>query len=259
MPALVRDGVRLVYHEQGGGEPAMLLVHGWCCDHTYLAPQAEHFGQRHRVVSVDLRGHGESDKPVQEYTIEGYADDVAWLCGQLGLRSVVAIGHSMGGQIAFGLATQRPELVAAMVLIEAPFIISEKQAGNMAGLIAGLRSTEYAEVARGFVDPGMFVASTDQALRERIVSGMSSAPQHVMASSWEHLIRYGVGAHQVCTHPTLLIDARYPRWAEDEEQLRATLPSLEIETTPGLGHFNHLEDPELVNGMIEGFLSTPRH
>ena len=56
MRQLERDGVALCYEEAGEGEPPVLLVHGWCCDHTYFAPQVEHFAKRgHRVVAVDLR------------------------------------------------------------------------------------------------------------------------------------------------------------------------------------------------------------
>jgi pimeloyl-ACP methyl ester carboxylesterase len=83
---------------------------------------------------------------------------------------------------------------------------------------------------------------------------MSSAPQHVMASNWEQLVRYGAASLPTCACPTLLIDARYP--TRTEEQLRKALPNLRIGTTPGLSHFSHLEDPSLVNGMIEQFLDA---
>src|SRR5437867_11077651 len=80
-----RDGVRLAFAETGSGPPPIVLVHGWTCDHTYFAPQRDYFSKRHRVVSVDLRGHGQSDKPKDTYTIAGFADDVAWLCRELAL------------------------------------------------------------------------------------------------------------------------------------------------------------------------------
>jgi pimeloyl-ACP methyl ester carboxylesterase len=51
-------------------------VHGWTCDRSFFAPQAEHFARRHRVVSVDLRGHGESDKPHGAYPVAAYADEL---------------------------------------------------------------------------------------------------------------------------------------------------------------------------------------
>jgi len=66
---LERDGVKLHYEEAGAGDPPFVFVHGWCCNHTYFAPQFDHFAKNHRVVAVDLRGHGASDKPEQDYTI----------------------------------------------------------------------------------------------------------------------------------------------------------------------------------------------
>ena len=101
MEKLIRDGVVLAHETRGQADPPILLVHGWTCDHTYFDRQAEHFSRNHRVISVDLRGHGESDKREQDYTMAGYADDIAWLCGQLAAAKPVIIGHSMGGVMAF--------------------------------------------------------------------------------------------------------------------------------------------------------------
>ncbi|PWI41951.1 hypothetical protein CK485_24505 [Streptomyces sp. ICBB 8177] len=57
-------GVRIAYEKDGsGGGPALVLVHGWCCDRSFFAPQHEHFAEERAVVSLDLRGHGGSDRP----------------------------------------------------------------------------------------------------------------------------------------------------------------------------------------------------
>lgn len=74
MATIARNGIRLSYDDRGSGEPSIVFVHGWTCNRSFFAPQAEHFARRHRVVSVDLRGHGESDKPNEAYSIEAYAD-----------------------------------------------------------------------------------------------------------------------------------------------------------------------------------------
>ena len=87
MRSLRRDGTALFYKQAQGDEPPILLVHGIACDHTNFAPQFEHFARRgHRVVAMDLRGHGKSDKPEQSYTMELFTDDLAWMCAQLGLK-----------------------------------------------------------------------------------------------------------------------------------------------------------------------------
>ena len=101
MASLQRDGVSLFYEEAKGQKAPVLFVQGWCCDDSFFAPQFEHFARHgHRVVAADLRGHGQSDKPHDTYTMQLFADDLAFLCGELGLAKPVVIGHSMGGVVA---------------------------------------------------------------------------------------------------------------------------------------------------------------
>ena len=98
MPTITRDGINLAYEERGAGSPAFVFIHGWTCDRSFFAPQADHFAKKHRVVSVDLRGHGASDKPQGTYPISAYADDVAHLIDTLQLGRVIAVGHSMSSR-----------------------------------------------------------------------------------------------------------------------------------------------------------------
>jgi pimeloyl-ACP methyl ester carboxylesterase len=72
MTTIVRDGIKLAFEDHGAGKAAFVFVHGTACDRSFFAPQAEHFAREHRVVCVDLRGHGESDKPSGPYPIAAY-------------------------------------------------------------------------------------------------------------------------------------------------------------------------------------------
>src|SRR6185437_15873455 len=83
----------LAFDSAGEGSPHMLFLHGWCGDRSFFAPQFDHFRGSHRVVSVDLPGHGASKAPAA-YTIEALATAVAPLTRQPGLGRGVAIGHS---------------------------------------------------------------------------------------------------------------------------------------------------------------------
>ncbi len=257
MEFLDRDGVRLAYEEQGSGDPAMLLVHGWCCDHTYFAPQAEHFSTDHRVISVDLRGHGASDKPDQEYTMTGFADDLVWVCERLGVERPVVVGHSMGGTIAFEMATRYPErdgAVGAVVAIDAPLMPPEALASQIPGFVEVLKSPAYRDAARRFASDRLFLPTDDPERKARIVEQMTSAPQHVMTSALAHTFS-GEAATAVagCTAPALLINAAPNAGLA---QLRELCPHLMIGQTVGAGHFNHLEVPDQVNAMIERFMQV---
>src|SRR5215210_7952534 len=88
-----------------------------------LRPPFEYFRRKHRVVAVDLRGHGQSDKPHQSYTMAAFTDDLAWMCDQLGIEKPVVIVHSMGGIVAFDLACRYPTLPSAIVMLYAAVVL----------------------------------------------------------------------------------------------------------------------------------------
>ena len=117
MKLIEKDRVILTYEDINQGLPAIVFVHGWGCDHTSLAAQTEFFSKSHRVVSVDLRGHGKSDAPDQDYSMAVFADDLAWLCQKLGLIKPIVIGHGMGGSVVLELSARYPDVPASIVLL----------------------------------------------------------------------------------------------------------------------------------------------
>ena len=255
MQALIRDGIRLCHEEAGSGDPPLLFVHGWCCNHTYFAPQVDHFRSTHRVIAIDLRGHGESDKPQQDYSMAAFADDLVWLCRQLRVEKPVIVGHSMGGVIAMTLATRFPDVPAAIVSVDSPILLPAAVVETLRPFIDALRSPDYQVVQRQFVADMLFVATDDAARKARIVDAMASAPQHVMASAFEQLFAFDHAvAAAACTVPWLFINAVQP--PDYLARLREACPHITIGQTVGAGHFNQLEVPDQVNGMLERFLAV---
>jgi pimeloyl-ACP methyl ester carboxylesterase len=148
MRRLKRDEVALTYEEAGEGEPPVLLVHGWCCDHSYFAPQFGHLARRGHRVAVDLRGHGQSDKPHQHYAMQVFADDLAWMCERLELAKPVVAGPSMGGIVAFDLAARYPELTSAVVMLDASVVLPSGVWAAITSFLEELRGPDYQEVLR---------------------------------------------------------------------------------------------------------------
>ena len=250
-----RDGVKLFFQEGGGGTPPLLFVHGWTCDHTYLAPQFEYFRDAHRVVAVDLRGHGQSDKPQQDYTMAGFADDIVWLCGRLKLEKPVVLGHSMGGVIALAVAACAPRLPSAIVTIESPILPPPAVASNVRPFVDALRGPDYRQAQRDFVSNMLFLPTDDPARKEKILDQMSSAPQHVMASAFENIFTFDhESAAAACKVPWLALYAGHV--TTDLARLRALCPQVITGQTVGAGHFHQLEVPEQINAMIARFLAT---
>lgn len=259
-----REGVMLAYEESAGPDPPLIFVHGWTCDHTHFAPQVEHFGRRHRIVAVDLRGHGESDKPEQTYTMEGFADDVAWLCRQLQLNKPVIVGHSMGGVVALALASRHPDLPAAIVAVDSPWVPAQNVRDLVPGLTAAFRGPEFREVLRQVVANAFFLPTDDQRRKEKIVQHMSSAPQHVMASAWEQVWDFdSARALAELGAPALYIGSSAPFGPDgasaplgSPEGIRAANPRIIIGQTVGAGHWNQFDAADQVTAMIDRFLAT---
>jgi len=118
MPYAELPRLRMYYERAGSGEPELLFVPGWCCDHTAFQPQFDHFGRTHAVTSIDLRGVGQSDQPDDGYSIPDLTDDVAAFCVEVGIEKPVVVGHSLGGMIAVELGGRYPSLVSALVLVD---------------------------------------------------------------------------------------------------------------------------------------------
>lgn len=257
MPSIRRNGVALFYEDVSGGLTPVVLLHGWCCDHTYLAPQLEHFATLgHRVIAPDLRGHGKSDKPVQPYPIAGIADDVAWLLGELGVKGAIVVGHSMGGIIAFDLAARYPSLASSIVMIDSSIIRPSAAHSSFEHFLDGLRGPNYRAVLGGYIASALLLPTDDAKRGEAAIAAMTEAPQHVLVSAFEGMLAYDANeARGRNLPPSLYIAADEPEPRTNLQGLRDLVPDMHYGRTVGSGHFCQLEVPEQVNAMIDRFLA----
>ena len=116
MKARIND-INLAYSDEGQGPPVVFL-HAFPLNRTTWAPQVAGLSDRYRVVTIDLRGHGESDAPMWRYTLDQFAEDVNGLLEHLGIARATFVGLSMGGYILFALYRKYPALFQALVLAD---------------------------------------------------------------------------------------------------------------------------------------------
>jgi pimeloyl-ACP methyl ester carboxylesterase len=253
MPYAKRDGLRLYYEREGSGDPPLVFIHGWCCDHTFFQPQFDHFKAFHSVTTLDLRGCGSSDRPEHGYDIPTLADEVAWLCRELKLSKPIVIGHSLGGMIAIELAARYPSLPRAVVADEPGAIDPLPSARKLYEALATQLEGPDGDMVRQAYIQGMFLA-TDNADRKRwIIETMCSVPGWVAAAVLRGVVTWnGVGALQLCNVSLLVLRAK-TGGSNAPERLLALKPDIHIGITVGAGHFHQLEVPEQVTSMIEKF------
>jgi non-heme chloroperoxidase len=99
------DGAKIYYEDQGEGQP-ILLVHGWMCSSKFWKKNVPELANAFRVVTVDLRGHGNSSKALTGHIIGQYARDVREVIEHLGLRETVLVGWSLGGPVVLSYCEQ---------------------------------------------------------------------------------------------------------------------------------------------------------
>lgn len=253
MTTIDRDGVKIAYDDAGKG-PALVFVHGGLCDRSNWEFQTSHFKHAHRVITLDLPGHGGSGKPksYDGYTIDGFADDVAWLCYELDVSQPVIVGHSMGGLIALAVAGRHSNLPAAVAMIDAPLLLSESSAVPPFPLDAD--PAELRESVVSFFSLTGFAPTDDPARKAAILDTMAATPTHVVASVMTQIVGWnGAAAAESCALPVL--DLRHTGAPiTDLSRLKQLCPQVVIGRTVGSGHWGMLEIPDQVNAVLEQFI-----
>jgi pimeloyl-ACP methyl ester carboxylesterase len=261
MHLIKKEGVTLAYQDIDPDSPPMLFVHGWDCDHTALAPQAEFFRRSHRVVSVDLRGHGKSDAPHQDYTMAAFADDLAWLCTELALTKPVVVGHSMGGNVALELAARYPEIPASIVLIDSLVLPRQSILDALQSMVEALRGPDYQAVYQRAI-LSLCLPTDNETRKTELIASLPKAPQHVVASAFtNHVTDYdGTPAAAGCHVPIAYIGSHLG-WSiggaipnTDLIRFRSLTPHLLTAETLGSGHFSPLFVPDQINAILSTFL-----
>jgi pimeloyl-ACP methyl ester carboxylesterase len=246
--ALSADGIPLSYEVMGAGAPALVFVHGWSCDRSYWRHQLGHFSRRHEVVALDLAGHGASGAGRATYTMAGFGGDVVAVVEQLGLRQVVLVGHSMGGDVIAEAAPLLGGRVLGLVWADVYNTLDEPLADEEIEQFAAPFRQDFIATTREFVR-GMFTPGSDPDLVAWVVADMSSAPPEVAVDALEHKVSndraIGAALRKVSA-PVVAINAGSQ--PTDIESLRRH--GVETVLMPGVGHFEMLEDPDTFNQVL---------
>ena len=161
----------------------------------------------------------------------------------------------MGGNVAFELGRQHPDLPAAVVALDSAIVRPDWLAPEARQHADALRGRDYQDVQRRYAE-AFFLPTDDTRIKAQLIDGLSSLPQHVTLSAWEqHLLVWnGEEAAAACRVPALLISSGTP--LSDIARFQELTPQLVTGQTVGAGHFITLFVPVQVNAMIERFLSV---
>jgi pimeloyl-ACP methyl ester carboxylesterase len=251
------DGAELAFRDEGprGVGLPLLFVHGWQADGSVWGPIASRLRERHRVITVDLRGTGASSAAPGPYVIDKFSNDLTELIPALDLDPVVVVGHSMGGAIAQRFAIDNPEAVEALVLI-APVPASGIPFSPK--VLEFLRSTagNAGQAAEWFKQLTVTEPAPEigKLLREA-AAGISTEAKLESFESWQGAA-FADEAATIET-PTLILAPSHDRPMTPElsrEKVADVIAGSQFEVLSETGHYAPVERPELIAKRIEAFL-----
>lgn len=245
--------IELAHDDTGTGESNLVLIHGAYGDRTVYTNQVEYFKAKYRVVNLDLRGHGETEKPEERYSIAQFAADVADLCDRLEIERADIVGHSMGGVIAVELAHSHPDLVRAVATLDSPSIIPGWTENHMGLYTDRIKGPDFREVLKGFLDVASSPAD-DPTRRQQSLERIETVPRHVVTAVWDAMLEWDpTPAVLGLEVPLLYLDHGQPDL--DYGALRRLCPQLLLGQTVGAGHRALQEVSDQVNAMLDRFFA----
>jgi pimeloyl-ACP methyl ester carboxylesterase len=238
--------------------PPLVMLHGIWDTWQIFEPLAARLSAIQALYALDLRGHGESGKPDEGYTIADYAADVREVLAQLGHERVSLLGFSLGALVATQLVADLPDQTAALILEDPPHSPGADPRGRAAwlGALLELKQQPFDEVVEGLSD---LYPTRDRATNElsaRALINTADGPFRAMRDQGITIDLPAILARS--TQPTLILRAD-PQFGgalseQGRDDLRAARPDVQLVEFPDTGHLIHAERPEPFIAAVETFL-----
>jgi pimeloyl-ACP methyl ester carboxylesterase len=249
---------RLCCVDFGGEGAPVLLLHGLAGRASEWHSTAEWLTQQGHVFALDQRGHGQSEQGLDDYSRDAYVNDVIVVIQQLDLAPVILIGQSMGGQNAYLVAARRPDLVRALIVVEARPGADPSTPANVAKWLGSwpLPFPSLAEARAFFGGDTLYAQTWLEMLEERedgywpivqkdeMVRSVEDQGTHDYWAEWEQI-----------TCPTLIVGGENSFLPQAELAAMANrIPQGRYEQIAQAGHDLHLDQPERWRQVAEAFL-----
>ncbi len=253
-----KDGTPISYEVFGRGEPTLVFVHGWSCDSRYWRSQIPVFSKKHRMVVLDLAGHGHSGMSRSRYSMRSFGEDVQAVTEATGSHRVILIGHSMGGSVIAEAARLMPGRIVGLIGVDTLEDIEYPMTREeLRGMVAPLKE-DFPQGAREFVGR-MIGPDTDPGLREWILSDMAAAPPGVALSAMNEMMdQYvtGEAARVFDELPIPVITVNGDLWPVNHEANRRHMSSFDAMVLKGADHFLMMNRPGEFNQALEKAILT---
>jgi 3-oxoadipate enol-lactonase len=256
MPCTSNRGVNIYYETYGDGPP-MVLVHANPFDRRLFTYQIASFSPYFRLVAMDIRGYGRSDKPTTPFTLKDMADDVLAVCAQEGIARAVFMGVSVGSGMSLLIGLDHPEMCEAVILVGG----SSKGGADIAGRVAGYTSADLRGYQRAHIRELVAPGFCETRLGAWVLD-LFSANAHTLSGE---CIAQIFRAREACDMrdrlagmkpPTLVINGAHDVSLKRGGETASLIPGAKHVVLPNTGHACCIEDPAAFDNAVVGFLKA---
>jgi pimeloyl-ACP methyl ester carboxylesterase len=254
MPYSTANGCK-IYYEVSGEGPALLLIHANPFDHRLWMYQAAHLSSFFTVVCVDIRGYGRSAKIESPFSLEDLARDALGVCSDLGIRSAIVGGCSVGSGVALLIGQRYSEFARALILVGG----SSKGGSNIMTLVSRYIGPEFPKHRHDHLTQCFAPGFSDTVRGAWIVRMFDDTTPTLSGRS----ISRNMEARVACDMSGGLADMRLPVLVINGEHdnslprgrlTAAGIPAARHVTIPGAGHACSIENPEAFDSAVIEFL-----
>lgn len=248
-----------MYYELTGEGDSLLLIHGLGSSTRDWEEQVPAFSHKYKVLTIDLRGHGQSDKPKGPYSMQMFAEDIAELLKKLGINSTHILGISLGGGVAFQFAVDYPDLVKSLIIVNAGIEIPmnsfkmKLEAFKRTFIVKLVGMKKMGKV----LAPRLFIKPEQEELRKKLIKRWAENDKKAYLSAMRALIGWSIRDQlDKINFPTLVIgsDDDYAP-SSVKEEYAALIPNARFIEINDARHAVPIEKPKEFNEIVMNFLS----
>ncbi len=251
MTMLARDGVNIYYETHGEG-PVILLTHGYSATAQMWAGQIAPLSRHYKLVLWDMRGHGQSDYPEDQaqYSEEATVADMAALLDEVGARTAIVGGLSLGGYMSLAFNATHPGRVRALLIIDTGPGFKKDEAREGWNQNARRTADRYEKDGLGPLGS----ASAERATaRHRDATGLARAGRGMLTQKTARVIESLPG---IKVPSLVVVGEKDTPFLAASDYMAAKIPGAQKAVIPGAGHAANIDNPDAFNAAIETFLNT---
>lgn len=246
---------RLRIDDGGAGSPSLLFVHGNGGNRTQWAAQLEYFRKVRRAAAFDLRGMGESAPAAKaDYSVEGFASDVAAVADALKLQRFVLVGHSFGGAVVASYAGKHPDRLAGLVFADVAGDLRGTPTDQVERLRKNLEPATYQEFTRRWFEA--ILAKGSETTKAAVMRSLRATPREVFVAASLGLYSFDPAAALAPYRGPRIHIASY--LTESPQAIHRSVPEVRLRPIAEASHWVMMDRPEEFNRVLDEFLDSLR-